>query len=31
MDGNKDETVTIQEFIQGFPDVDSDRWFELSQ
>ena len=29
MDGNKDETVTIQEFIQGFPDVDSNRWLEL--
>jgi len=23
MDENKDETITIQEFIQGFPDVDS--------
>ena len=25
MDGNKDETVTVQEFIKGFPDVDSNR------
>ena len=27
MDENKDETVTVQEFIKGFPDVDSsNRW-----